>query len=252
VRKASLEKLLRVNRRFLLPTIISLANMFCGFSAILLSAAGRFESAVWIIVVAAVFDVADGKVARASGQTSEFGLQMDSLCDVISFGVAPSFLIYQFHMKTLGVFGIVISFLPLVFAAIRLARFNVYAKENIEHKGTIGLASPMGAIGLASIIYLSQHYNWHLFDLFLILMVPIISLLMVSTIYYSRLPEFSFKSSKGNRFKLFLFTISFALLPFFPHHVLFGFMMTYIISGPLEAIINSILNNSHYLPEDGK
>ena len=243
---------MKINKRFLLPNVISMANMFCGFSAILLAAAERFESAIWIIVAGAVFDVMDGKIARASGQTSEFGLQMDSLCDAISFGVAPSFLIYQFHMKTLGVFGIMVSFLPLLFATIRLARFNVYAKENAEHKGTIGLASPMGAIGLVSIVYLSHYYSGQLFYLFLILMVPAIGLLMVSTIYYSRLPEFSFKSSKGNRFKLILLTISFALIPFFPHHVLFGLMMTYIISGPLEAIINSILNNSRFLPQDGK
>lgn len=242
---------MKINKRLFLPTIISLANMFCGFSSLLLAAAGRFEAAVWIIVAAAVFDVADGKIARASGRTSEFGLQMDSLCDVISFGVAPSFLIYQFHMKSLGVFGIIISFLPLVFASIRLARFNVYAKENAEHRGTIGLASPMGAIGLASIVYLSHYKNWLPFDVFLILMVPIIGLLMVSTIYYSKLPEFSFKSSKGNRFKLFLFTITIALVPFFPHHVLFAFMMTYIISGPLETVINSILHGSDVLPEDG-
>lgn len=242
---------MRIDKRLILPTIISMANMFCGFSAILLAAAERFESAVWIIVAAAVFDVADGKVARASGRTSEFGLELDSLCDVISFGVAPSYLIYQFHLKTLGVFGIVVSFLPLVFAAIRLARFNVYARENVEHKGTIGLASPMGAMGLASIVYLSHYNKWQPFDVFLIIMVPIIGLLMVSTIYYSKLPEFSFKSSRGNRFKLLLFTISFALAPFFPHHVLFAFMMTYIISGPLESVMSSILHGSDVLSEDG-
>ena len=233
------------------PTILTLANLFCGFSSLLLASAGHFESAVWIIIIASVFDSLDGKVARASGRSSEFGLQIDSLADVSSFGVAPSFLVYQYYFKSLGTVGIFLSFLPLLFAAIRLARFNIMAKDERKTGGFLGLPSPMAALGIVSVVFLHAKTQWQFLQLVLIILVPIVCLLMISTIKYSGLPIFSWNSSRKNKIQLSFFIVSLLGFPIYPHYILTNFMVMYLFSGPFEILVTT-LNPIALGPQDNE
>ena len=111
--------------RAVVPSLFTTLNIFCGFLSILSVAQGHFQTAAWFIILAAIFDSLDGVMARITRSSSQFGVELDSLADVVSFGAAPSFMVYQAHLYTLGNWGIIIAALPVVFGAIRLARFNV-------------------------------------------------------------------------------------------------------------------------------
>lgn len=132
-------------RRYLVPNLVTLGNMFCGYLAIFYSAAGNFEKAIWAIAIAILLDGLDGRVARQLSATSEFGMEFDSFSDVVSFGVAPAVLMYHWGMQSIAdEFGIFISFLYLLCAASRLARFNVSTPTLL---GFTGLPTP-GAAGV--------------------------------------------------------------------------------------------------------
>ena len=222
------------------PTFLTLANLFCGFSSLLLVSASHFESAVWIILLASFFDSIDGKVARAYGQSSNFGLQFDSLADVVSFGVAPSFLIYHYYFTSFPLFGILLSFLPLLSVALRLARFNIMENSSQKTPGFIGLASPMGAIAIVSFVFLHLKTDWGFIKFSLILIVPIVCLLMISTIKYAGFPLISWKSSRKNKINLILFILFLILFPFYPSYILTIFIMIYLLSGPLEYLFSTL------------
>jgi CDP-diacylglycerol--serine O-phosphatidyltransferase len=158
----------RLNLRktlFILPNLVTLSAVFCGFDSIRLSAAATEEDdlyrAALLIVFAMFFDMLDGRVARMTKTQSAFGLQMDSLADVISFGVAPAVLVYSWTLKSFGVFGLFASFLYVAAAAVRLARFNVLSmgddgKPSKPSKYFLGLPSP-GAAGILVSIVVANH-----------------------------------------------------------------------------------------------
>ncbi len=117
----------RHNRRavYILPNLFTTANILAGFYSILAAHAGRYITAAWVIMLAVLFDNLDGKVARLTHTESQFGVEYDSLSDLISFGVAPAFLVYVFVLQDFGRLGIIASFLFVLTGALRLARFNV-------------------------------------------------------------------------------------------------------------------------------
>lgn len=203
----------------------------------MLTTAGKYVDAVWLIILAAVFDAFDGKIARASGNSSDFGLQMDSLSDVVSSGLAPSLLVYEVHLRAMGPVGLVLAFLPLLFAAFRLARFNVLTLQDGKSDDYLGLPAPMGAITLSSIVLMYLQTRWHFMLPFLVAMVPIVGWLMASTLRYEGFPHFSIKEKGKNRFKLLIMVAALALLPFYSHFVVFSFMMIYIVSGFIKTLI---------------
>jgi CDP-diacylglycerol--serine O-phosphatidyltransferase len=186
------------------PSFFTALNMYFGFLSIVQSHAGDFYYASVFIMVAAVFDSLDGVVARITKSTSQFGVELDSLADVVSFGVAPAFLVYRAHLSTLGHWGLLIASLPLIFGAIRLARFNVqlvgFDKEYFN-----GLPIPMQAITVAAFM-LSYSTNasgleeWARTALAPI--VVVLSLLMVSTIKYDTMPKFSKKAIAAHPWKI--------------------------------------------------
>ncbi|MEK6565926.1 MAG: CDP-diacylglycerol--serine O-phosphatidyltransferase, partial [Bacteroidota bacterium] len=108
--------------RAVVPSLFTVLNIFCGFLAIIYISRGRIEMAIWFILLAAAFDSFDGIMARITRSSSQFGVELDSLADVVSFGAAPAFMIYQAHLQTMENWGIIVSSMPLVFGAIRLAR----------------------------------------------------------------------------------------------------------------------------------
>ncbi|MBO6575567.1 MAG: CDP-diacylglycerol--serine O-phosphatidyltransferase [Rhodothermales bacterium] len=118
----------RVRRRLpptTVPSFFTLMNLFSGFLAIIQASEGRFENAAWLIVLAAFFDLLDGMMARLTNGSSLFGVELDSLSDIVSFGVAPAFLVHQYALGEFGLVGLVVSALPAICGAVRLARFNV-------------------------------------------------------------------------------------------------------------------------------
>lgn len=136
---------------YLLPNLLTTANMFAGFYAILAAANGRFEAACVAVLIAGLFDAVDGRVARMTGTTSAFGVQYDSLSDLISFGMAPALVMYHWALSALrldgnvwGKLGWAVAFLYVACAALRLARFNVSA-GSADRRFFIGLASPASA-----------------------------------------------------------------------------------------------------------
>ncbi len=158
----------RLNLRktlFILPNLVTLSAVFCGFDSIRLSAAATEEDdlyrAALLIVFAMFFDMMDGRVARMTKTQSAFGLQMDSLADVISFGVAPAVLVYSWTLKRFGVLGLFAAFVYVACAAVRLARFNVLTmgedgKPSKPSKFFLGLPSP-GAAGILVSIVVANH-----------------------------------------------------------------------------------------------
>jgi CDP-diacylglycerol---serine O-phosphatidyltransferase len=158
----------RLNLRktlFILPNLVTVTAIFCGFDSIRLSAAATSEDdlyrAALLIVFAMFFDMMDGRVARMTKTQSAFGLQIDSLADVISFGVAPAILVYSWTLKRFGVAGLLASFLFCACAAIRLARFNVLTmgedgKPSVPSKYFLGLPTP-GAAGILVSLVVANH-----------------------------------------------------------------------------------------------
>ena len=114
--------------RSIVPSFFTVGNMFCGLYSVIAAYGGKLTLATWMILFGAFLDAMDGKIARFTGSASRFGVEYDSLADVITFGFAPSFLVYSVYAAKLGVVGILLSFLPLLFGSIRLARFNIQLK----------------------------------------------------------------------------------------------------------------------------
>lgn len=196
--------------RIIVPSFFTLMNLFCGFLAIISIAEGRLNFGAWLIVFAGLFDALDGFMARLSNATSQFGIELDSISDVVSFGVAPGFLLYTFGLGDLPLVGILLSALPPLCGAVRLARFNVESKQPSQEFFR-GLPIPAQALMFAA-FYLTFHSRMHWFDGFengvnslLIPLIVLLSFLMVSTIPFDKMPSFDRQSIKRYKGRLFLF-----------------------------------------------
>lgn len=218
--------------RSIMPNFFTMGNMFCGFMSAVFSLYTKDTTlAAWMILLASFFDAMDGKVARLANASSKFGVEYDSLADNISFGLAPSALIYGFFFHTWGTLGLFISFFPLVFVSIRLARFNVQL-EGFEKSEFVGLPSPAGALSLATyVLFLSSHFPGQVFPRVLLLITVAVSVTMVSTIRYDVMPRFTFR---GGVFQAIAFVVMIlmaitALL--FPRTLLFPYIVIYVLTG---------------------
>ncbi|MCX6135132.1 MAG: CDP-diacylglycerol--serine O-phosphatidyltransferase [Ignavibacteriales bacterium] len=241
--------------RAVVPSLFTVLNAFCGFLSILNASQGRIEMAAWFIVLAGGFDTFDGIMARITRSSSQFGVELDSLADVVSFGAAPSFLVYQAYLGTLGSVGVIISSLPLVFGAIRLARFNVqlvgFEKDHFK-----GLPIPAAAITICA--YLLQ-YNTELGGLNgwthdgLVALVLIISLLMVSKVRYDTLPKFNRRGFRAHPWRVVAFSIAGLIVLVSKGNLLFPVMAAFIGFGILRGIYEwarSIASHVEKEPEE--
>ncbi len=221
---------------YILPNLFTTGNLFCGFWAIVSVFHEKFEYAAYAILLAAVFDALDGKVARLSGAMSKFGVQYDSLADLISFGVAPALLAFSWALRPYGRFGWLAAFLFVVCGALRLARFNVQSSSG-ETKYFKGLPIPAAAamIALTILLYLRLIETDLVKDIVILVMIYVLAFLMVSSIRY-----FSFKEldlARRKPFSLFIFLIlSMIVIIMEPTIVLFGFILTYVVSGPVNTV----------------
>jgi CDP-diacylglycerol--serine O-phosphatidyltransferase len=213
-----------------------MGNIFCGFASILSCVKGDNPTeAAWLIIFAAFFDFLDGIVARLSKGASSFGVQLDSLADVVSFAVAPAVLIFSYKLIEFGNWGWIIGFTFIMAGTYRLARYNLTAKLE-EKSNFIGLPVPVPAVAISSFVIFSE-YLWGeiRLDRILIIMVFLFSALMVSTIEYETLPKFDF-SVKRNRIKVLVIIGCAVLLMISPRLVMFPLVTLYILSGVYKLI----------------
>lgn len=226
---------MRVNAG-IVPSFFTMANMFSGYFSVIQCTQNHFTQAAWLIVAAAVFDTVDGTMARITKSSSNFGIQYDSLADVISFGLAPSYLAYMVFFRGWGTIGLLISFLPLVFGAIRLARFNI-SKKGFQKEYFEGLPIPAAALAISTFIifnyYFWEQLRWK--KLFLILLI-FVSVVMISTILYQKLPEFSLQTSSKNRTKILIVILGIITIILYPQETFFPLVFLYILTGPTKVI----------------
>ncbi len=179
------------NKNLILPNTITILGLLCGLYAIILSFNGRFVLAAYALILAALFDGLDGKVARLVKGTSEFGVQLDSLCDLVSFGVAPAILVYSWVLAPFGRVGLMAVFLFVACGALRLARFNVQAGK-VSNVYFVGLPIPAAAAFIASGVLfvnaLGLNLDRTLLSVFFVVSIYVLAFLMVSTV-----PFYSFK-----------------------------------------------------------
>lgn len=220
--------------------MFTLASLFCGFYSMIASVNKDFMNAAIAILVAAIFDALDGRVARMTRTTSQFGVELDSLCDMVSFGVAPGLLAYLWALHQYGRYGWLAAFLYVAMTSLRLARFNSQDTKSAT-KDFVGLPCPAAAAMIVTSV-LFCHYlgiTGEVKHISLLLLVYLLSYLMVSTHKY-----LSFKNPKPGRFRTFQILVGMLLLFILiasEHEVmLFLIFVLYTASGPSMAIYNRI------------
>jgi CDP-diacylglycerol--serine O-phosphatidyltransferase len=218
--------------------MVTALNLFAGFLSVIHSIQGDYMTAAWLIVVAAVMDVLDGKVARLVKSSSEFGVELDSLADISSFGFAPSILVYQAYFYQWGVTGVIVSFLPLVFGGIRLARFNTQVTDVSEKDPFFkGLPIPSSAISLATFVVFDQSVFGELRHTEILAIVTLlVAILMVSRIRYEAMPAFNLKKHEDVVKTIVLLALIPAVV-LFPSRVIFPAMMLFILTGVVRALV---------------
>jgi CDP-diacylglycerol--serine O-phosphatidyltransferase len=228
--------------RALWPNLLTVTNLFLGFIAILLVIDGRMVTAAWMIIAAGIVDAFDGKLARYIRTQSQFGMELDSLADVVSFGVATSILLYVNYFNQLGSLGILLAFFPMLFCAVRLARFNVSSTlPTDEHPVFIGLPTPIQACTLVSFIIFNYRLGPDLkYGVFLIPLVIITSLLMVSHVPFDTFPRFSFHSNRTNLVKLILLLTGLVAVLIKPALMFFPVITAFVLLEAVKGIITLI------------
>lgn len=236
------------------PSLFTLGNLSCGFFSILSATKGNFAQAGWLILIAAVFDMFDGRVARLLGAESEFGIEMDSLADAISFCAAPAFLMYFMVLSAQPTWGAPIACVYTCFGVLRLAKFNAMAHAGEGSKKYFsGLPVPAPAALLASFaisysimqgnvnghnLWFVESYVTHLYN-FVWFMMLVLAILMVSNVPYA-----AFKAKREKKLSVwFLLLIVFlvVMLIKFPQNVILVVFSLYILFGLLAVLYRAFL-----------
>ena len=231
---------------YILPSALTTANIFFGFYAITSALAGEFDNAAKGIGIAIVLDGLDGRIARLTGTTSKFGVQLDSLADAISFGIAPAVVLWQWHLSAYSYWGWIACFTFLIGGVMRLARFNT---QNPELKHFLGLPIPAAAGCIAALVHFVQKYNhWsffqsHAFYFGLIGLTLILGIMMISTTRYGSFKNFGFRGRIASR-NILLMALLLAGIWFFSHEVLLAFALIYFLSGIFGTIRRQIQRRS--------
>lgn len=216
---------------YLLPTLFTVGSLFCGFSSIVQASMGRLELAAILIVVAGVLDGLDGRIARLTGTSSEFGRHFDSLADIISFGIAPAFLAYTWALTPLKRVGWLIAFLFVVCVAMRLARFNIQ-RTLASKRYFVGLPSPPAAAAIACLVYAfpaRPERSW--VSALVGTMVVGIAVLVVSRLRYRSFKDLDLRARHSYLYVLPLAAVLVAILTH-PAGTLLSLSAAYLVSGP--------------------
>lgn len=222
---------------YILPNLFTTGSLFAGFYSMVATLSGDYRTAAIWILASSIFDGLDGKVARATGTTSKFGVEYDSLADLVSFGVTPGLLMYAWALRPFGRLGWVAAFLFVACAALRLARFNVQV-NTVESKRFIGLPTPAAASMVSATVLLFYHFGWpsSFKKLAILILIYSLAFLMVSNVkYYSfKDPELIKRQPFGF---LVLAVLLFIVIAAEPVLMLFILFTCYILSGPIAFIV---------------
>lgn len=238
-------------RVYLLPNLMTTGNLFFGFYAIILSLKQNFEYAAYAIVASAIFDLLDGRLARLTRSTSKFGAEYDSLCDLISFGMAPAFIMYQWALEPMGRLGWIASFLFLTCGALRLARFNVQA--NVVEKAYFqGLPTPMAAGIVASSVLAFNALGWESRGSYLLLvMTVLLAIFMISNFRYRSFKDLDLKQRLPFNY-LVAGVVILAAVAYRPEVHLFVLFMAYALAGAVFGLMGwgrKRLKRNVYMPK---
>jgi len=222
---------------YLLPNLFTTAALFAGFYAIVAAMGGRFEAAAVAIFVAMLLDGLDGRIARLTHTQSDFGVQYDSLSDMIAFGLAPALVMYVWSLSTLGKLGWLAAFVYTAGAALRLARFNT--QVDIVDKGHFqGLPSPPSAALLAGFVWVCDDYDisGQDYSVLAFLLTVIAGVLMVSNLRFKSFKDFDLKG-KVPFVAILIVVLIFVFISIDPPIVLFSMASIYALSGPIFTVI---------------
>ena len=230
--------------RSVIPNLLTIGNAFSGFAAVIFISQGNFNFAAFYIVMAGIFDMFDGIVARILRATSELGAELDSLCDAISFGLAPSFFLYKIYFEQFGVIGILFSSIPLLAGIYRLARFNAQLTSFEDKLYFSGLPIPAGALTLLSYIIFYIDTNFFPIETTKILTISItisVGICMVSRIKFANFPRPSIRSFKTSPV-MFIGVIVATILGIVTKGMsIFPTMLTYILYSVIRSKFKKIL-----------
>lgn len=220
---------------YILPNLLTTANLFCGFYAVILSIQNQARYAAYAIVAASIFDLLDGRLARLTRSTSKFGAEYDSLSDLISFCMAPAVLLYLWALQPFGRMGWLASFLFVACGALRLARFNVQA-EVIEKSYFQGLPTPMAAGIVASSVLAFEDLGWDAQGFAgLLAMTIVVAILMVSSFRYRSFKDLDLKERLPFSY-LVLGVVLIAWVAYRPEVHLFILFLSYAVLGGLFGV----------------
>jgi CDP-diacylglycerol---serine O-phosphatidyltransferase len=221
---------------FVLPTLFTVGNLFCGYLSIWASIRGTFESAAVLVIVAAVLDALDGRIARLTNSTSAFGEEYDSLADLVSFGVAPAVLAYSWGLSDFHRVGWMASFLFVVCGSMRLARFNIQTKV-MDKRYFVGLPIPAAAGVIVSLVLATPD---RLIDRVwmsgLLALTIVLSYLMISTIRYRSFKDLDLRQRRP-AWILPLIAAVFVIIGFAPKVALLAIALTFAASGPVSKLV---------------
>ena len=220
---------------YLLPSMFTMGNMFCGYACIVYAMRGEFAMAAPFIGFAMVLDMLDGRIARMTGTASDFGIELDSLADVISFGMAPAILSFTWGLQPLGRVGWAVGFLFVAAAALRLARFNIQAGSQ-DKRYFVGMPSPAAAAVPAATVFAYPFGFTTRPEAFgVVAMVVVPALLMVSTIRFRSFKTFDLQSRRSYS-ALLLIAIGLVLVTAQPEYLFVALAYGYLISAFVELV----------------
>ncbi|MEJ2143042.1 MAG: CDP-diacylglycerol--serine O-phosphatidyltransferase [Gammaproteobacteria bacterium] len=239
---------------YLLPNLFTTAALFAGFYAIVAATKGNFETAAIAIYVAMLLDGLDGRVARLTNTQSDFGAEYDSLADMISFGMAPALIMYEWALSGLGRIGWLVAFIYTAGAALRLARFNT--QVGIADKRYFqGLASPSAAAIVAGMVWVGDIYlpEGPVLQYTSLVITLLAGLLMVSNIRYHSFKGIDLKD-KVPFMAMLIIVLVFVLVTYDPPSVLFSIFLIYALSGPVMTLVQlkqrRAERKAHHHPSD--
>ncbi|MBA4358455.1 MAG: CDP-diacylglycerol--serine O-phosphatidyltransferase [Humidesulfovibrio sp.] len=239
---------------YILPNLFTTASLFLGFMGMIWAIEGLYEYCALCILGSCLFDGLDGKVARLTNTTSEFGVQFDSLADLVAFGATPALTMYLWQLHSFGTLGLMASFLLIACGALRLARFNVQSAVTSK-KFFVGLPIPAQASSLATLILFAPHLPeaWiaNVLPTACLVLVYVLSFLMVSTMRYASFKEYGF--IKAHPFSSMVTVILlFVMVASRPKMLGFLFFLGYLISGPIYTLFVLFPRSTKLLRESQK
>jgi CDP-diacylglycerol--serine O-phosphatidyltransferase len=227
---------MRNSARFV-PSLFTILNLFSGFLSIINAANHNMEQACLFVIYASLFDALDGVAARFTRTTSKFGVELDSLSDLVSFGAAPSFILYRFYFYRLDGIGIALASLIMLFGAIRLARFNARL-VGFDKNYFSGVPIPISALTVVSffLFYYGKSFSAQMGEIFIYGMVFLLPVLMVSKFKYDTLPRFTLREIKSHPVKFIFIFLIMVVIVITRGEGLFAFCLFYLSTGVFRGV----------------